>query len=377
MADTSYRLLINGSPAAQELIDAIAQIEVEDDAGLASAFRLRLPIGLTADGDWTWVAEDIFKPLTPVAISVRVGTATEQIISGYVTTHRIHFDDSPGASFFEVAGMDAGTLLNLEEKVVAWKNMADSDVASQIFAARDFDAKVDSTQPSYSENDVTIIQRGSDLAFLRRLARRNGFEFFFESDPTTGKVTGHFHKPDLSGQPQRDLALAFGEGRNVKTLEANYDALRPRIAEAYGVALADKSEQSASSTSTSLDPLGATAVLDELSQQPKALLARAGAFENAELQARAQAVVDTSSWAISLSGEVDVTAYQAVLRARRSVLIKGAGSRYSGTYYVASVLHTLTRDSYSQKFQLQRNAHGLKGGEPFGAGAGLALSLSI
>lgn len=377
MPDASYRLQINNSPAGQELLDAIAQIEVEDDAGLASAFRLRLPIGLTADGDWTWVAEELFKPLTPVAISVKVGTATEQIIGGYVSTHRVHFDDSPGASYFEVSGMDAGTLLNLEEKVVAWPNMADSDIAGKIFDAHDFDAKVDSTQPSYAENDVTIIQRGSDLAFLRRLARRNGFELFFESDPTTGKVTGHFHKPRLSDQPQPDLALAFGESRNVKTLEANYDALRPTTAEAYGVALADKSAQSATSTSASLEQLGATAVLAELSPPPKALLARAGAFNDAELQARAQAAADASSWAISLSGEVDVTAYQAILRARRTVLVKGAGSRYSGTYYVASVLHTLTRDSYSQKFQLQRNALGLKGSERFGAAAGLALSLSL
>lgn len=373
MPDASYTLEINHAPADQGLLDVIALIEVEDDAALASAFRLRIPIGVTDDGDWTQVADDTFKPLTPVAIGVQVGSSVnEKLINGYITAHHIHFDKDTGASFLEVIGLDASVLMNLEEKIVAWKDMADSDIVTQIFGVYEFTPEVDSTQPSYIENEVTIIQRGTDLAFVRRLARRNGFEFHLETDALTGTTTGHFHKPRLSDQPQKDLALAFGEERNVKSLEVHYDALRPTTVEARGLGLGDKSDQSASAESSDLDPLGADAVLDLLDQQPKALLARTSAFDTAELQARAQAAVAASSWAVVMSGEVDVTAYQSVLRARRTVLAKGIGTRYSGAYYVSRVRHTLTRSEYTQKFELTRNALSLSGSESFGSGTGLS-----
>jgi len=375
MPEAAYTLEINHAPADQDLLDAIALIEVEDDAALASAFRLRVPIGLTEDGDWTQVAEEIFKPLTPVTIGVQFGSdVNETLMSGYITSHHIHFDKDTGASYLEVIGMDGSVLMNLEEKIVAWTDMADSDIVTQIFNAYEFTPEVDSTQPSYVEDEVTIIQRGTDLGFVRRLARRNGFEFFIETDATSGLTTGHFHKPRLSDEPQKDLALAFGEESNVKALDVHYDALRPTTAEARGLAIADKSDQGAITSSSSLEALGADALLDLLDRQPKTLLSRTSAFEDTELQARTQAAVEASSWAVSMSGEVDVTAYQAVLRARCTVLVKGAGKRYSGTYYVSRVRHTLTRSEYTQKFELTRNALSLLGSELFGAVGSSALA---
>ncbi len=375
MTDTATcTLRLNNSPADQDLLDALNLIEVEDDAALASAFRLHVPIGLTDEGDWTWVAEDMFKPLTPVSIGVRFGSqVNEQLISGYISSHQIHFDKEIGASFLEVIGMDGSTRMNLEEKIVAWKNMSDSDIVRQLLGNYNFTPDVDSTQPSYVENEVTIIQRGTDLAFARRLARRNGFEFFLETDPQSGETTGHFHKPRLSGRPQKDLALAFGEDSSVATLEAHYDGLRPATVDVKGISIGDKSDQSATIESSDLVTLGANSVLGLLDQQPKSLLARTSAFDNPELQTRAQAAVNSASWAVSLSGELDITAYQSVLRSRRTVLVKGIGTRYSGTYYVSRVVHSLTPGGYKQKFELVRNALALTGSEAFESNEDMAL----
>jgi phage protein D len=377
MPDTSYSLRINGSPTDQDLLDAISLVEVLDDAVLASAFRLRIPIGLTGDGDWTWLTDHRFQPLTNIAIAVQLGSAVdEQLMYGYITGQTVHFQEQPGMSTLEVTGMDATTLMNLDQKVVTWTNMADSDIATQIFSSYGFTPQVDSTQPSYNEDDVTIMQRGTDYSFLRRLARRNGFECFLETD-ATGTTTGHFHVPTLSGEPQKTLALAFGEDTNVTALEARYDALRPATAEAHGLTLTDKADQSATSTSSSLQTLGATSALDLLSTKPNTLVARSGAYDQVELQTRAQAAVDASSWAVSMTGEVDATAYQAVIRSRRSILLRGAGTRYSGTYYVSRVTHSLTKERYTQRFELTRNALGLSGSEPFAAGAGLSLASAL
>jgi hypothetical protein len=57
-----------------------------------------------------------------------------------------------------------------------------------------------------------------------------------------------------------------------------------------------------------------------------------------------------------------------MLRAKRTVLVKGLGSALSGLYLVERVRHVLTVDSHRQHVELARNALGLKGDEPFGGG---------
>jgi phage protein D len=89
-----------------------------------------------------------------------------------------------------------------------------------------------------------------------------------------------------------------------------------------------------------------------------------------ELQTIAQAVRDEAGWFITAQGEIDGDAYQSVLRPHRLVLVKGAGTPYSGKYYVTRVVHELSGDgSYTQSFEARRNARDLDDSEPFGASA--------
>jgi phage protein D len=45
------------------------------------------------------------------------------------------------------------------------------------------------------------------------------------------------------------------------------------------------------------------------------------------------------------------------VRASRVVRIEGLGTRFSGNYYVSTVVHTFTRcDGYATRFTVQRNA---------------------
>jgi phage protein D len=115
-------------------------------------------------------------------------------------------------------------------------------------------------------------------------------------------------------------------------------------------------------------PLGALVTpKDTLAQM---LLLGTPTSDATELQTAAQAVRDEAAWLITANGEINSEAYQAVLRPHRMVLVKGAGTRYSGKYYVTHVTHELQADgSYSQKFEARRNARDLDGSEQFGESA--------
>lgn len=366
MLDTTYKIEINGAPADPEIMSAIAQIEVDDNGTLADMFRLKIPITSTDEGDWSSVADENFKPLIELHIGIKVGDIIESLIKGYVTDHKIHFDTNPGDSYLEVVGMDATCLMNLEQKIREWPNMAESDIASAIFSEYGFTPDVEPTQPVHSDTDMKIIQRGTDIQFLRMLARRNGYECYVESDPVTGLISGCFKKPNLSGTTQKDLAVSFGAKTNVKTLDVAYSGLKPTKAEAQQLDVKTKSVNTGSTTSATLDPLGKDNVLDILTQQPNVLLRSSGGGSTQELQSLCDAAVDSAAWAITATGEVDITAYQSILRSKRTVLVKGAGTLFNGTYYVSRVFHIISREGYTQRFELKRNALGLSGSEQFG-----------
>jgi phage protein D len=365
MSDTTYKIEINKTPAEPDILEAIDQIEVEDNGTMADVFRLKIPITATPNGDWSFIADEHFQPLTEIHIALKVGSTVESLIKGYITDRKVHFATDPGASYLEIVGMDATCLMNLEQKIKEWPNMADSDIAAAIFSEYGFTPDVESTQPTHSETEIKIIQRGTDIQFLRTLARRNGFECCVESDPTTSAITGYFKKPRLSGTPQKDLSVAFGADTNIKTLEIAYACMRPTTAQIQQLNIKTKSVNTSTTPNTTLDVLGKDSVLDILTQKPNILLRSSGASTPAELQALCDAAVDNEAWAIVASGEVDVTAYQSILRSKRTVLVKGAGSQFSGIYYVSRVFHTITHEGYTQRFELKRNALNLKGNEQF------------
>jgi phage protein D len=262
--------------------------------------------------------------------------------------------------------MDPTVLMHLEEKVKAWPNMADSDVASAIFSDRayGFTPVVDTTKWKRDENDHTLIQRGSDIQFLTRLADRNGFECFVEVNDETGDVEGHFHAPKHDQNPQGVLSVNMGSATNVDNFAVRFDMLGPTTAHVTGLDIASDEDQPAESTEAEQKELGSTKSTD-VDRPRTVLLSGTGMANGGELQLLAQAVVDRSAWAIIADGELNATAYGGVLRAKRPVSVRGAGRTFSGTYYVEKVLHSLTSDGYTQRFTLRRNAVGLTGREKF------------
>ena len=53
-----------------------------------------------------------------------------------------------------------------------------------------------------------MLQRATDLAFLRALATKWGYAVYLEAE--NGRVVGHFHPLDPLADPQGELSLGFG-----------------------------------------------------------------------------------------------------------------------------------------------------------------------
>jgi len=365
MAEVAFSVQLDGQPASDELLESVQSIEVEDNAEQADMLRLRLATAVErAGGRWSVLDAALFARLTNVRVAAKVGSgASEPLIDAYVIDLRASFSSEPGRSNVEVVAMDGSALLQLKEEVRRWPDQADSQIASAIFSEAGLSADVDDTQPVRSSRHTTTIQRGNALRFLRHLAERNGFEIFVEVG-ADGRGVGHFHGPRLQAEPQGVLNVNMGSDTNVDGFSARHDLIGPTTAKASGYDAANRKDQPVDAQSAQQKALGSQSTVGS-SRPRQVLLANTGLSESGELRTATQAMVDRSAMSLSAEGTVYGGDYPAVIRAKRPMLVRGAGQEFSGTWYVTRVLHSLGDEGYAQRLSLRRNASGVTRQENF------------
>lgn len=367
MPAISYTLTLNDNPLDATVISRLRKVECEEHADMADLLRLTFTLAPGENNSgWAVLDDNIFTRLARLKFTINIGSNnTQPVMEGYVVEVAAEYGNDPANNTLSVVAFDPSILMNLQEKARAWSGMADSAIASTIFEENGFSTAVTDTQPTRAENVQTVIQRGSDMQFLRGLARRNGYECYVDLD-TGGQPVGHFHPPTYDATPQGTLSIGMGRDSTIETLRIRYDLLRPAAATIGNLDLYAADEQSATITSVAAPALGRASTLS--TDRPRKLLVNPlGLTEAGELQTYAQAVTDRAALAIRAEGELNAQAYQGILRAKRPVLVRGVGTLFSGRYYVERVLHTFEAGSYKQSFTLRRNAVGVAGQEDFTA----------
>jgi phage protein D len=365
MTEVTYLLEVGGAAASSELLSSIRSLEIEDHADLADMLRLRVAVGVDEGASrWRLLDDDLFTRLENVKVSLKVGSAAaEPLIDAYVVDVRASLSEEPGRSQVEVVAMDGTVLLSLEEKVKSWPDQADSSIASSIFSDAGFTPVVDETSIVRSVDDTTTMQRGTDIQFLRNLAQRNGFEVFVEVG-SSGQSEGHFHAPKVEEQAQAILNVNLGSATNVSTFAARYDMLSATTASAMGLEAESASDQPVDVQGAELKSLGSETTVPA-DRPRKVLLAGSGLMRSGELETLAQSVVDRSSFSVTAEGVVSTAVLGKAVRAKRPVLVRGAGRTFSGTYYVERVLHQFSGNGHEQRVTLRRNAAGVAGDDRF------------
>jgi phage protein D len=400
----AYQVAFEGTAVDEDFYGDVVSLTVEQNTVSASGFHLQLESRHNDDGSWTYLEDDRLALFNSVTVKVGFtgggglasalgslpggsgGAGLTTVFDGYITSVGLTLGNEPGTSFLDVRGMDTSVLMSLEEKIATWPDMADSDIVQQIVAQYGVPIQADSTATVHQDSETTVVQRGTDIQFVRELARRNGMEFYFETDDISGQVTGYFRAPQLDGTPQPDLAVQFGGDSNLLSFSVQMSGQRPLNVKSLQMDISANSSTPAQVSDTVLTKLGdkdATALIGEplgslvtAKDAPAQMLVLGTPTSDAtEMQSLAQAVRDEAAWFITAQGEINSDAYQSVLRAHRLVLVKGAGKTYSGKYYVTRVVHELQHDgAYTQKFEARRNARDLDGSEQFGGGgSGIAL----
>lgn len=389
----SYQLYFNGQAADADLYTAITSLEVEESLELPGAVQLTLPVNVTDAGDLTYVSDSRMQPLVNLAIVVQPASdsassglggllsgggsssGAQCIFDGYILSHKLHLQRGTTNSTLAVWGQDASWLMNLEEKTKEWLDVTDADVANSIFGDYGITPSGDNSNddsPSHTEDGHSLMQRASDIQFLRMLARRNGKICRVACDDTPGQRTGYFSKPNLDASPAVTLSLNDPLAWNISALDLDWDATRPTSVIARQALFTDNSPDGVSgdTSDSGLTLLGDRGLADFTGQAMTVLLA-APVDDAGELSMRAAALLRESLWFVKCQGESDLARLGLVLRAGMVVALSDAGNLHSGNYLVWSVRHTIAPDSYKMKFVLVRDAVGAAASGGAGGLAGM------
>ena len=356
---------IDGVELAELYGSMVLEVELDDD--LAAMCHLVLPVSQAADGSWDLVDDDRLQVWKPIAIQIGFGDAGDDVFTGYITQIRPRLAPDPTQCRIELWALDASVLLDREDKLKAWPDKTDSDIATEIFESYGLTAQVDPTEISHDSEVSTIVQRETDMQLLRRLALRNGFECFVSGD------TGYFQAPALDGAPQPVLAAYGQDATNLVDIAFEVNALAPASVAMTQIDHGTKEILQAVVATTdrrALGRLGSAALLAARVPAAQVQVARAVATGLPEMTALCQGLFQRGDWFVTATGEIAANAYGHVLTPRATVTIKGVGETYSGIYYVTHVSHRLSAAGYTQQFKAVRNGLRPTGSEDFGGAAG-------
>lgn len=350
-------------PAPSEVLDSLLKIEVTNDDENGDGFQMTFSLGKNKTMDYGLLQSGVVEPFTRVMIGVILGATPEVLIDGVVAHHQVLPGNEPGTSKLIVTGKDVSQMLDLEQKNEKYENQPDSLIVTQLIGSY---AQYGLLPAVTLTTDVPIIteriprQHETDLKFIKRLAKRNGFVFYIEP-LTFGTNTAYWGPDNRMGVPQPALTMNMGSWTNVNELHLSQDALSP--VGTKGTFVEPKTKISIpipSLPSLRIPPLAASLV-----EAKRMVILRNTANQNpAQAAISAVAMVTGVPEAVTGDGELETLRYGHVLRARKLVGVRGVGFSYNGNYYVRRVRHvielaTLKKSAtYNQEFKISKEGTG-------------------
>lgn len=358
-----YQVLFDGTAAPPAFYEDITRLEVEENADLPDAVSLELPV-TPRDGELSWVADPRVAPYANLSVVVSGPEGGPQcVFDGYVLGHSVRVPAGPTGATVDVRGQDASVLMGLTETVREWTGLSDADVAAAIFREYGITPAGDNStesSPSHTEDEHTLMQRASDIDFLRRLARRTGRWCRVVCADKPGRRTGYFATPGLGGDPVVEIDLNDPDRRSTPVLDFRWDVARPTSVQARQAGLGESdTDQNGVDAGTSDSGLRLLAdrSLADFAGRDRTVILTAPA-DTAELPQRAAGLLRESGWFASCEGTANLASLGRVLRVGDVVGVAGCGALLSGRWLVWSVRHRIGDETHAMSFVLVRNAMG-------------------
>jgi hypothetical protein len=285
------------------------------------------------------------------------------LFDGVILNQQLLPGEGPGETRLTVTGQDLSVMMDLEERSVEHPSQPETVIALKLIGGYPQFGLVPLVIPPPSIDvplpiERTPVQQGTDLQYLKQMAARYAYTFYVEAGPLPGTNKAYWGPPIREGVPQPALNANMGSESNLSNISFDYDGLRPHFVQG-NVQDRTLNVQLPVQTfvSTRIPLVSQPAWLTQPHARKKAF--RESGLNTMQAFIRAQAETDRAQDSVvRATGELDALRYEAILKPRGLVGVRGVGYSYDGFYYVQQVSHSLERGSYRQRFTLEREGLG-------------------
>ena len=362
---TTVALLVGPSvplPAPVGVMEALDSIQVTTSDSGRSGFQLSLRVGRGRSDllDYALQLGPLLQPFSRVVLIVSFGGLPEVLMDGIITNQQFSPGSEPGTSTLTLTGEDVSVMMDMEERSVEHPAQPEMAIAAKIIATYAQYGLIPMVIPPPSlDMPIPIeripVQQATDLEYLNAMAERFAYVFYVMPGPAPLTNTAYWGPPIRAGIPQRALSANMGSQTNVNSIDFEHDGL---AATTISGSVHDRRLNSSVPVQTFASlriPLARPSLL----AQRRVRRFRGTGLDTMQAFARAQAETDRShDQVVKASGELDALRYEAILKPRALVGVRGVGDTYNGFYYVQQVSHSISKGSYTQRFSLEREGIG-------------------
>ena len=351
----------------------IVEARVEMELSKASRFALRFEEDI-CDGDPAVAGRPELQANQMVGIFVSVAGAPQCLVAGPITRIRSSSMVGGTGSWLEVHGEDRRIEMGRIGVQDIWTGKA-SAAAETILSGYDFVPDVEETRIDYADAQHALNQRGTDLAFVEDIARKNNLEFWlsYRASAAGNSVRLDEIRANLKASPPRAAAgppappvLMADAGRSidiqpppgkcvtVTRFDARIDFERPNAAKGFAqdIANTDAVTTEAASPDAPVNPEAATIGL--IQRDTRTVLAPT-VTDPVEQDLAAQAQLTEAAWFVEVdcSSTLELLAFPVL--PHQIIDERHAGARLSGPYQVKTATHVINAADHFMDFKLRAN----------------------
>lgn len=354
-------------PAPASVTRAFRKAEITQGDEAPSGFQITFQASRGASSEDYDVFESLWlMPYNRLILTVTLAGSSYVLMDGLITRRDFTPARGKNPATLTVTGEDVSAAMDLEQLSLPWPMLPDFLIVEAILAKYMTYGLAPLAVPtpmseSNAPDEITCQQIGTDRSFVQQLAARNGYVFQVHPGPVTGTNVAYFGPPIRAGAPNATLNVDTLLGCNVESLSFSYDATAPTtvIGEVQDIEAFDETVPIAALLSTRLPPMASEPAIVANVPYIRTELFMSGQMDPIQALTQAQAIVDRSTdKVVTATGELDVLRYGKPLICPGLVALRGAGYAHDGLYYVASVTHHLSNESFTQSFTLTREGLG-------------------
>lgn len=360
----------------EEITRWVVEVRVEQELSKPTIYAIRFEDDL-CEGNPLVAGRDELQASQVLGIFVRSGSGYECLVHGPITRLRTSSMVGGTGSWVEVRGQDRRIEMDRMAVQATWTGKA-SEAAERIISAYGYDDDCEETRKDYSDGQNTLNQRGTDLAFLEDIARKNNLELWlsyetsgtpdsFSVDTTVNMRSSptRTSAPGLSLPPGPPILRAVGDATvrvqpppdacaSVTRFEAHIDFERPGAAR--GFAQSADSGEMAEHTTTPADPPLGDERSDIVAVDGVERIALAAPVTDPDEHYLAQeALLTEAAWFVQVDCSSTLELLGFPPQPHQVVDVQYAGDRLSGPYQVMKTTHIINATDSFVDFKIRAN----------------------